>query len=388
MKNRFKQWMMAGLIGTLGATAAHASLVVGDYTNITSGTFAVSNTDLLQTNLSSASGEADAGARNGNFPANVSIMEASAANPATQWALGSTVTYLLNSKWSIGQINAYTQWDASRAEQGYTLQVTTNGGSTWTTIGTVSTPDVTGGNSASRTSTYDTTGAPVAIGVNGVRFANITSADALADVYREFDVIASNLQVGQAQFNAGNVAPSPIVAVSNDLLQTSLASVTGENAASLVRNGTTGTSAENTAGVNPAIVWGQTTTTYNLDVSTNLWGYDITDINVFSGWTDSRAGQSYEIWYSTIFSASFIKLGAVSELVSNGSLLTRTHNLDGTAFLSHIDAIRFVQVNNGNAGTGTVFREFDVIGVASVPAPMALPAGLAMLGLVMGLRRK
>lgn len=356
------------LLALAGHSAASAALVVGDYTNITSGTFTVSNTDLLQTNFSSASGEADAGARNGNFPADASATESSGANPATIWTPGSTVTYLLDSKWSIGEVAAYTQWDASRAEQGYALQVTRNGGSTWTSLGVVSTPDIVSGNSGSRTRTYETTGGPIATGINGVRFSTLTSADAAGDVYREFDVLKSNLQIGQEQFNSGNVAPSPITAVSNDLLQTNLASVTGENGSPLVRNGSTGAAHEN-SGSNPAQVWGQATTTYNLDVSVNTFGYDISEIRLFSGWTDARAGQSYELFYSLVDDAAFTSLGTISALVSNGSLLTRTYNLDATAFLTGVDAIRFVQIDNGTAGTGTVFREFDVIGVASIPEP-------------------
>lgn len=368
-RTSMKRILLIGLLcGLLSAASAPAAVVVGDYTNITAGTFVVSSTDLLQTNYSSSSGEADGGARNGNFPADASATESSGANPATIWNIGSTVTYLLDSKWSIGEVAAYTQWDAARAEQGYTLQVTRDGGGTWSTLGVVSTPDIGGGNSASRTRTYDSSGAPIATGINGVRFTSLTSVDGQGDVYREFDVLKSNLQVGQEQFSSSDVLPSPIIAVSNDLLQTSVTSVSGENGSANVRNGTTGTSAENT-GANPAVVWGNSSTTYNLDVVAAPLGYDISEIRLFSGWNDGRAGQSYEIFYSLVGNAAFTSLGTVFAPASNGSLLTRTYNLDSTAFLTGVDAIRFTQINNDLMGTGTVFREFDVLGVASVPEP-------------------
>jgi hypothetical protein len=190
------------------------------------------------------------------------------------------------------------------------------------------------------------------------------------------------LIIGQSQFNAGNVLPSPITAVSGDLLETSVSSFSGENASALVRNGTTGT-AHNTTAPNPAIVWGQGTTTYNFDVTTNTLGYDIAEIRLFSGWNDGRAGQSYNIEYSLIGNPSFLLLGVVSDLRTDGSLLTRTYDNGGGFILSGVDAIRFNQINNGLAGTGTVFREFDILGSASVPEPASIAIWIVLaLGIV------
>ena len=73
--------------------------------------------------------------------------------------------------------------------------------------------------------------------------------------------------------------------------------------------------------------------------------------------------------------------------MSGGIRITRTYNTDGSVVLMNVDAIRFVQVNSGLAGTGTVFREFDVIGKA-IPTPAALPAGIALLGLAAARRRR
>lgn len=203
------------------------------------------------------------------------------------------------------------------------------------------------------------------------------------------------LVVGSPQVNLGNVLPSPVTAVSNDLLQTSLSSVTGEGPGN-VRNGTTGTAAENNA-TNPASVWGQTTTTYTLNTVTSALGYDITAINVFSGWQDDRANQSYRLFYSLVGSAAFIQLGGdiVAGPAGNaqGSTLTQTFDTTGAAILTGVDAIQFVQFNGpaANDGTGTVYREFDVIGTATsaaIPEPATASLALMAMGGLMLRRRR
>lgn len=180
------------------------------------------------------------------------------------------------------------------------------------------------------------------------------------------------LVVGEQQWNSGDVLPDPIVAVSGDLLETSVASVSGENSSAYVRNGTTGTAQENTASVNPAAIWAQGTTTYNLDVSTNTRGYDISAIRLFSGWDGYRAGQYYDINYRKVGSSSFVNLGTVSAgKDSAGSLLTNTYHSSSNVILTGVDAIQFVDHSNESGfDAGTVFREFDVVGTArSVVGP-------------------
>lgn len=193
------------------------------------------------------------------------------------------------------------------------------------------------------------------------------------------------LIVGQQQFNSGNVLPSPIIAVSGDLLETSVASFTGENPNTNVRNGTTGTATENTP-TNPAQIWGQGTTTYNLDISTNTGGYAINEIRLFSGWGDGRAAQSYRIFYSTVGNASFTQLdGDVAVNQAAGSLLTRTYDDGGTAFITNVDAIRFVFYDGPATydGIETVYREFDLLGVpAPEPSVIVMLLGLGGAGLL------
>ncbi len=58
-------------------------------------------------------------------------------------------------------------------------------------------------------------------------------------------------------------------------------------------------------------------------------------------------------------------LGTVSSpLTTIGSLLTRTYDVTGAAILTGVAALRFVMIDNGLAGSGTVFREIDVLGTA------------------------
>jgi len=173
--------------------------------------------------------------------------------------------------------------------------------------------------------------------------------------------------VGEQQFSAGDVLPSPIIAVNNDLLQTSLSSVTGEVANQKPRNGTTGTAMENstqdTAATQLAMV------TYNLNLTAAPRGYDITEIRLFSGWDGGRAGQSYRISYSLAGTpATFIDMGTVSALTAaKGSMLTRTYDRTGATILKGVAGLRFTMIDNGYAGSGTVFREFDVLGVETPP---------------------
>ena len=190
------------------------------------------------------------------------------------------------------------------------------------------------------------------------------------------------------QFNSGDVLPSPITAVSTDLLQTSVSSVTGEVEGQNLRNGTTGTAAENTVG-NPASANGASpyTTTFDLDVSMNAYGYDITEFRLFSGWIDGRASQQYTIAYSLVGSASFNDLTSVTSLQTGGSLLTRTYGDTAAPLILGVDAVRFTFVYPNNESIkATVYREIDVIGTAAVPEPSA--ALLGGLGLLALLRRR
>jgi adhesin/invasin len=208
-----------------------------------------------------------------------------------------------------------------------------------------------------------TTPGPAILSATDVTDSNIA-------ITQSATVTFTTLAIGGQQFSAGDVLPSPIVAVSGDLLETRVADVTGEIANTNLRNGTTGTAQEGSA-ENPAAV-GMTTVTYSLDLTASPSGYDIREILLFSGWGDARTGQSYRIEYALAASPStFAVLGTVSAaLTTSGSLLTRTYDLTGATILTGVGALRFMMIDDGLAGSGTVFREIDVLGAATGGNPL------------------
>lgn len=177
----------------------------------------------------------------------------------------------------------------------------------------------------------------------------------------------AELILGEAQFNAGNVEPTPISAIAGDLLETSVASFTGLNTAALVFNGSTGTSQDSDLD-NPASVWAQPTTTITFNTSSNTKGYDIKEIRLFSGWDSERTDQDYKISYSVVGDPNFVELtdsannSSITHNTDWGSLLTRTYDSAGEFILTEVDQLRF----DFNFD-GTVYREFDVIGSPTVP---------------------
>lgn len=212
------------------------------------------------------------------------------------------------------------------------------------------------------------------------------------------------LVIGELQASAGDVLPSPITAVSGDLLETSFGSVVGAvSSEGILRDGVTGTAREQ-GGTMPGL-WldngGLTNTTYNLDVSVNTFGYDIEDVRVFTGWDSNRAQAGYDIYYSVVGSAAFTLLGTVLSPADQGannssadwSFLTRTYDDQGgtIAGLTGVDAIQFQWdfTDNVNGGTrGPVIREIDVLGSSTIPEPATLGLITAFGGGILFIRRR
>jgi hypothetical protein len=129
------------------------------------------------------------------------------------------------------------------------------------------------------------------------------------------------------------------------------------------------------------------TITFDLDTSVNILGYDISSIATFAGWQSYRANQSYEIFYRTVGNGyqsltSVNYLPAVSSGFNNGTRVALTD--DSGFIITGVDSIQF-SINRPAGVTETIFREFDISGIATIPEPttymLVLLAWLAFLAL-------
>lgn len=147
--------------------------------------------------------------------------------------------------------------------------------------------------------------------------------------------------------------------------------------------GSTGSTTESLTPVSGSVL------TLFLDTSSATLGYDITSIVGLTGVGSSQIGRSdhsYTIALRQV-GGSFVDLITVND-TTTGFEVQGTVSDDGAALLgTGIDAIRFT-FGNATSSDGSIYREFDVLGSATIiPAPAALPAGLGLLALTV-LRRQ
>ena len=118
------------------------------------------------------------------------------------------------------------------------------------------------------------------------------------------------------------------------------------------------------------------TADFILDTSSNALGYDLTSLDVISGWDSVLASQFYEIYVSTVGSSDFTLLSSVSQPANDVALRTSITE-DATGVLATgVDAIRFIHLSDGTSDRRGSYREIDAIGTATVPEP----ASVALLG--------
>lgn len=133
------------------------------------------------------------------------------------------------------------------------------------------------------------------------------------------------------------------------------------------------------------------TVTFTLDTSVYTLGYDITEVQTIAGWQDKRVNQHFTLRVSHVATpTTFVDLGtftyrpttATSGNFSSRVTLTNTGGgvLDnGTYSATGVKAVQFVVLVPGGTLEETVFREFDVVGAATIPEPGT--AGLAAFAL-------
>lgn len=180
----------------LFAVPVHAAVQVSNTTQINQG-FAVSNSDLAQTNIASIQttglltnfGSAGAVVLNNGSFGGVGGFGGDAALTGGS----SSITFNFISAQNIGEIATYSGWDAFRGGQSYTVSYATAGDPlNFLTLASVFNNAGGSGNVSTRAVITDTTGV-LASNVASVRFAfngNLTSGPA---GYREIDIFAAQV---------------------------------------------------------------------------------------------------------------------------------------------------------------------------------------------------
>lgn len=144
----------------------------------------------------------------------------------------------------------------------------------------------------------------------------------------------------------------------------------------------------------------QASITFNLNLTTNSGGYNLSRILTYAGWDDGRDGQQYSVEYSTASApGTWLALASASRFDNapndepSATLVQLTSN---SGFLAeNVGALRFNFAGFGNGGNafengGTGYREFVVegAGVSAVPEPAAAFGTLGLLASSLLLRRR
>ncbi|MDB5298798.1 MAG: hypothetical protein JWO87_461 [Phycisphaerales bacterium] len=143
-----------------------------------------------------------------------------------------------------------------------------------------------------------------------------------------------------------------------------------------------------TPGPNPevSIIGNNQTLTYTLGNGLAGLGYTISEFRSYSGWQDTgRSRQDFTLTYSTVADpTTFIPLTTFNGSANTLDELTVVKDALG-ATIPNVFAIQFQtaqNVQNGYVG----YREFDLLGTATVPEPASL--GLLGLGTLSLLARR
>lgn len=138
-------------------------------------------------------------------------------------------------------------------------------------------------------------------------------------------------------------------------------------------------------GTNPTI-------TFTFNTTANPDGFTLTSINTISGWADSPrfSNQRYTVslaWvgapstFSVLRDVTYSPFSATGN--ANSSQVTLTDDTGSLA--TGVSAIRFAFLSSG---ADQLFREIDVVGVASVPEPSSITLGLVGAFSLLAYRRR
>ena len=167
---------------------------------------------------------------------------------------------------------------------------------------------------------------------------------------------------------------------STDLLPSSLVSTTDNISVNAVENNAIGGSVAlldngsfGAAGASGGICINGGSVTYYLNTPGASPGYDISQVNVYSGWNDDgRDGQNYTLSYSTV--ANPLTFVDISTVVRDESgRFEKTSVTEATApnlLATGVKAIRITFNGQENGGVG--YKEIDVIGTTPVILPRNL----------------
>ena len=167
---------------------------------------------------------------------------------------------------------------------------------------------------------------------------------------------------------------------STDLLQTYVVSTTDSISVNAFENnaigGTTVKLTDGTFGATGSgggICINGGSVTYYLDTPGSAPGYDISEVNVYTGWNDDgRDGQNYTVSYSTVADpTTFVNISTVTRDESGKFEKTSvTESTSPNLLATGVKAIRITFNSQENGGVG--YKEIDVLGSTSVILPRNL----------------
>ncbi|HEX8310240.1 MAG TPA: PEP-CTERM sorting domain-containing protein [Chthoniobacteraceae bacterium] len=132
--------------------------------------------------------------------------------------------------------------------------------------------------------------------------------------------------------------------------------------------------------------------TYTFNTTINAFGYNLSEINIYTGWNDNgRDNPEYNLLYSTISAPdTFLQLASVNYTDGPGNVPAsiKSSVTDTTSFVAQgVKSVRFEFPRQEN--DWVAYRELDVIGVAAVPEPTsAMMLGIGTAGLIGMIRRR